>query len=130
MGDPGSWFCQLCSAGPLMTRTGTRRHYKNHSKNWDWYTDSLVEMDEVERAQQMLTRELRMVKQGAPSASETEAKAPQLDAKRHRFMGRKKDPSSPGEYHPSHTHRPRNPLRLPTKWTLWNPTNRRVEIPE
>ena len=35
----GPWTCQLCSAGPFATASGTRRHYRNHYKKWDSVTD-------------------------------------------------------------------------------------------
>ena len=91
---PGPWQCQLCNAPPLQTRGGIRRHYKAHYVWWDSHTDALVPMNDAERAQQELVKEMRAHIPSVPSALATGASPIQYDRTRHNFMGPRNEPSS------------------------------------
>ena len=97
---PGPWNCQLCTANPLQTKGGMRRHYKSHYKIWDPYTDTLVDMSEAERAQQKMVKEMKIQTSRVPSASATGASPVQLDPTRHKSMGPRNEPFSAREIPP------------------------------
>ena len=80
----GPWTCQLCSAGPFATASGTRRHYRNHYRKWDSVTDVCFDMTESERDQVRLTKSLKSATQLFPSATMTGAQPvlPKSDQKR------------------------------------------------
>ena len=94
MPDQGPWYCRLCNAQPLMTKGGMRRHYKAHYRLWDPQTDTIVNMNDEERAQQELVKEMRVHVPKIPSASATGASPVQIDRTRHRFMGLRNEPSA------------------------------------
>ena len=100
LAEPGPWTCRLCTTHPLQTKGGMKRLYKAHYKLWDPYTDLLVDMNEVERAQQELVREMRVSTSRVPSASATGARPVQLDLSRHKSMGPRNEPSSGREIPP------------------------------
>ena len=100
LAEPGPWTCRLCTANPLQTKGGMKKHYRAHYKLWDPYTDTLVDMTERERAQQELIREMRVSTTRVPSASATGARPVQLDVSRHTSMGPRNEPSSAREIPP------------------------------
>ena len=54
--DKGPWTCRLCTAGPLKTSSGTRRHYWQHYKIWTQSNDTYRDMTAEERQQHETTR--------------------------------------------------------------------------
>ena len=94
IGDPGPWFCQLCSSGAITTKSGMRKHYKNHYKNWDAQTNLIYDMSESERAQQEFTKGLKSVVQMFPSAATTGASPVLLNPVRHQYVGHTDEISS------------------------------------
>ena len=90
----GPWYCQLCNGQPLMTVGGMRKHYKSHYKLWDSSTNTLVDMNEAERAHQELMKELRAQGPRVPSASATGAQPIKLVPNRPQFLGLRNEPSA------------------------------------
>ena len=54
--DSGPWVCRLCTARPLKTASGTRRHYGQHYKIWRQSDNTYRDMTAVERDQHGITR--------------------------------------------------------------------------
>ena len=99
----GPRYCQLCIGQPLMTIGGMRKHYKSHYKLWDSATDTYIDMNKHERANQELVKELRTQGPRVPSASATGVLPNQLAPNRTQFVGLRNEPSaargvSPPEY--------------------------------
>ena len=90
--ESGPWTCQLCSAGPFMTASGTRRHYRNHYKKWDSVTDECFDMSENEKDQVKLTKSLKNTIQMFPSATLTGAQPVLPKQNKKRTSWQKRDP--------------------------------------
>ena len=85
--NDGPWLCRLCTAKLIQTKTGMKKHYRNHYKIWDLETDTLEDMNEDERSNQESTKAIRSRAFRFPTAQEVGAVPVSTNLAKKKFPG-------------------------------------------